>query len=237
MPASDRFRRLALPCKPVAGVAIALALLMAGGTARANDYDEVDRLLRARNPMAALARVDQALAERPRDPQLRFMRAVALADAGRTSEALELLQRLTQDYPELPEPHNNLAVIHAASGDLDRAHAALQTALRLNPDYLSKFEDDTTADAFARIECHYFVNGGFLRTPTQLLDDVPRIRHLPATIVQGRYDIVCPMKSAWDLHKAWPEADLRIVPDAGHSAFEPGILAELVAATDRYAGR
>ena len=109
--------------------------------------------------------------------------------------------------------------------------------LRLNPDYLSKFEDDTTADAFARIECHYFVNGGFLRTPTQLLDDVPRIRHLPATIVQGRYDIVCPMKSAWDLHKAWPEADLRIVPDAGHSAFEPGILAELVAATDRYAGR
>ncbi|MFM7624991.1 MAG: alpha/beta fold hydrolase, partial [Gammaproteobacteria bacterium] len=109
--------------------------------------------------------------------------------------------------------------------------------LRLNPDYLSKFDDDTTADAFARIECHYFVNGGFLRTPTQLLDDVPRIRHLPATIVQGRYDIVCPMKSAWDLHKAWPEADLRVVPDAGHSAFEPGILAELVAATDRYAAR
>jgi len=109
--------------------------------------------------------------------------------------------------------------------------------LRQNPDYVAKFEEDEVADAFARIECHYFVNGGFLRTPSQLLDDVPKIRHLPCTIVQGRYDVVCPMKSAWDLHKAWPEADLRIVADAGHSAFEPGILSELVAATDRYAGR
>lgn len=109
--------------------------------------------------------------------------------------------------------------------------------LRLNPDYVAKFEQDEVAEAFARIECHYFIHGGFLRTPSQLLDDVPKIRHLPCTIVQGRYDIVCPMKSAWDLHCAWPEADLRIVADAGHSAFEPGILSELIAATDRYANR
>jgi proline iminopeptidase len=107
--------------------------------------------------------------------------------------------------------------------------------LRLNPDYVAKFGEDVYAEAFARIECHYFVNGGFLSSPTQLLDEVPRIRHLPCTIVQGRYDVVCPMKSAWDLHKAWPEADLRIVADAGHSAFEPGTLHELVEATDRYA--
>jgi proline iminopeptidase len=109
--------------------------------------------------------------------------------------------------------------------------------LRLNPDYVAKFAEDEVADAFARIECHYFINGGFLRTPSQLLDDVPKIRHLPCTIVQGRYDVVCPMKSAWDLHRAWPEADLRIIADAGHSAFEPGILSELVATTDRYATR
>ena len=89
----------------------------------------------------------------------------------------------------------------------------------------------------ARIESHYFVNRGFLRSESQLLDDVPRIRHIPATIVQGRYDIVCPAKSAWDLHRAWPEADLRIVPDAGHSAFEPGNVHELVSATDRYRSR
>ena len=107
--------------------------------------------------------------------------------------------------------------------------------LNVNPDYIAKFEEDTFAEAFARIECHYFIHGGFLRTPGQLLGDVPRIRHLPCTIVQGRYDVVCPMKSAWDLHRAWPEADLRIVPDAGHSAFEPGNISELVAATDRYA--
>jgi proline iminopeptidase len=107
--------------------------------------------------------------------------------------------------------------------------------LRLNPDYVAKFGEDTYAAAFARIECHYFVNGGFLRSENELLNEVHRIRKIPAVIVQGRYDIVCPMRSAWDLHRAWPEADLRIVPDAGHSAFEKGITSELVSATDRFA--
>ena len=109
--------------------------------------------------------------------------------------------------------------------------------LRASAGDLSKFDDPAFAAAFARIECHYFINGGFLRTPTQLLDDVPEIRQIPAVIVQGRYDVICPMKNAWDLHRAWPEADLRIVPDAGHSAFEPGITDELVRATDRFATR
>ncbi|MSQ99841.1 MAG: prolyl aminopeptidase [Gammaproteobacteria bacterium] len=107
--------------------------------------------------------------------------------------------------------------------------------LALNPDYILKFKESEFSEAFARIECHYFVNGGFLSSPNQLLDDVPKIRHIPGVIVQGRYDVVCPMKSAWDLHQAWPEADLRIVGEAGHSAFEPGILSELVAATDHFA--
>ena len=66
--------------------------------------------------------------------------------------------------------------------------------------------------------------------------DIDRIRHIPAVIVQGRYDVVCPMTSAWDLHKAWPEARLQIVADAGHSAFEPGIVHELISATDRFCG-
>jgi proline iminopeptidase len=106
--------------------------------------------------------------------------------------------------------------------------------LQTDPASIGKFADAQFAAAFARIECHYFINGGFLRTPSQLLDDVPRIRHIPAVIVQGRYDVVCPMKSAWDLHKAWPEADFRVVADAGHSAFEPGITHELICATDRF---
>ena len=109
--------------------------------------------------------------------------------------------------------------------------------LRTNPKYVAKFDDPDYAAAFARIEAHYFVNRGFLGSDDQLLRDTGRIRHIPGVIVQGRYDMVCPMRSAWDLHRAWPEAELRIVPDAGHSAFETGISRELVAATDRYARR
>jgi proline iminopeptidase len=105
--------------------------------------------------------------------------------------------------------------------------------LRANPAYVAKFENPDYAAAFARIEAHYFVNRGFMESDDQLLRDIEHIRHIPAVIVQGRYDIVCPMRSAWDLHRAWPEAELRIVPDAGHSAFEPAITQELVAATDR----
>jgi len=107
--------------------------------------------------------------------------------------------------------------------------------LQSDPGYVAKFDDPEYAAAFARIECHYFVNKGFLKRDDQLLRDVKRMRHIPGVIVQGRYDVVCPMRSAWDLHRAWPEAELRIVPDAGHSAFERGIARELVAATDCFA--
>ena len=106
-----------------------------------------------------------------------------------------------------------------------------------SPDAVKHWSQDNFALAVARIECHYFVNRGFMRSESQLLDDVTRIRHIPATIVQGRYDMVCPATSAWDLHRVWPEADLRLVPDAGHSAFEPGNTHELVQATDRYRSR
>ncbi|MBX3726397.1 MAG: prolyl aminopeptidase [Xanthomonadales bacterium] len=104
-----------------------------------------------------------------------------------------------------------------------------------DPVHVAATQADAFALAFARIESHYFVNGGFFETDGQLLRDIDRIRHIPATIVQGRYDVVCPMRSAWDLHRAWPQAELRIVDDAGHSAFEPGIAGALVEATDRYA--
>lgn len=102
-------------------------------------------------------------------------------------------------------------------------------------DTIARFSGDEVALALARIEAHYFVNGGFLESPDQILRDAAKIRGIPGVIVQGRYDMVCPMVSAWDLHQAWPEADLRIVADAGHSAFEPGITHELVSATERFA--
>lgn len=103
-----------------------------------------------------------------------------------------------------------------------------------NPDVISRFGADEFATSLARIECHYFVNRGFFEKETKLLDDIGRIRHIPAVIVQGRYDIPCPMQSAWDLHRAWPEAELRITTDAGHSAYEPGNTSALVEATDRF---
>ena len=103
--------------------------------------------------------------------------------------------------------------------------------------YINSSGEDEFALAFARIECHYFVNGGFFEHDDQLLRNVDRIRRIPTVIVQGRYDVVCPMRSAWDLHRAWPEAELRVVQDAGHSAFEPGITHELIEATDTFARR
>lgn len=105
-----------------------------------------------------------------------------------------------------------------------------------DPAHIEAAAGDAFALAFARIECHYFVHGGFFDRDDQLLANAYRLRNIPAVIVQGRYDVVCPARSAFDLHQAWPEAELRIVSDAGHSAFEPGNLHELVLATDRFAG-
>ncbi|MEU1686596.1 prolyl aminopeptidase [Micromonospora sp. NPDC005707] len=111
---------------------------------------------------------------------------------------------------------------------------AVNSSLRPDPGVLAHFTAEEQALPIARILSHYAVHGGFL-TETQLLDGVDRIRHLPAVIINGRYDLCCPPVSAYDLARRWPEADLRIVPDAGHSAAEPGIARELLRATDRFA--
>ena len=106
-----------------------------------------------------------------------------------------------------------------------------------NAGYVAKMGEDDFADAFARIECHYFMHLGWMDDDRALLDNVHRLRGIPGVIVQGRYDVVCPMESAWALHRAWPEAELRIAEDAGHAAHEPGILHELINATDGFRGR
>lgn len=95
---------------------------------------------------------------------------------------------------------------------------------------------DAFALAFARIENHYFVHGAWL-DEGQLLRDVAKIAHLPGVIVQGRYDIATPVRTAWELHRAWPEAEFHLIADAGHATTEPGILAALLDATDRFAAR
>ncbi|HVF86614.1 MAG TPA: prolyl aminopeptidase [Pyrinomonadaceae bacterium] len=101
---------------------------------------------------------------------------------------------------------------------------------------VDQFGEAHMALALARIECHYFRNNAFFDTENYLIENVDKVRHIPTVIVQGRYDVVCPMMSAWELHRAWPEADLIITPDAGHSATEPGNIAALVGATDRFRG-
>lgn len=107
--------------------------------------------------------------------------------------------------------------------------------LRPAPETEAAFGDGHFAEAFARIECHYFVNGGFFERPDWILANVDRLAAIPATIVQGRYDVVCPLRSAWELAQAWPRAELQIIPDAGHSATEPGTLRALLAAVARHA--
>ena len=110
------------------------------------------------------------------------------------------------------------------------------SSLSYNPDMANSFSDPKFALAFALIENHYFVNKGFLEHENQLIETgIDIIRHIPTTIVQGRYDIVCPMATAWELSKNWPEAKLVIAPSSGHTAFEKEITHELIKATNEYA--
>jgi proline iminopeptidase len=110
--------------------------------------------------------------------------------------------------------------------------------LSLLPDFdrVRQFSQDHYALAFARIECHYFVNGGFFETDDQLIRNAGRLKDIPCVIVHGRYDVVTPVRIAFDLKRAWPEADLRVVPDSGHAMTEPGIVHELIAATRIFSG-
>ncbi len=107
---------------------------------------------------------------------------------------------------------------------------------KLIPDtqMVAHYGADQFAEAFARIECHYFANKGFLPTDNYLIEQIDHIRHLPCIIVHGRYDVVCPVENAWELHQAWPEATLHITPDAGHALSEVGTTARLIAATGTF---
>ncbi|TVQ54405.1 MAG: prolyl aminopeptidase [Rhodobacteraceae bacterium] len=106
--------------------------------------------------------------------------------------------------------------------------------LRADPRGRPGFGDAAYARAFSRIECHYFHNRGFLPEDDHILKRIGAIRDIPGVIVQGRYDMVCPPASAFALHRAWPSSELRVVGDAGHALSEPGITAELLAATDAF---
>ena len=134
---------------PLSAAIVVLAAACMATSARADDAADISQMLRSGRPAQALERADRALQARPRDVQLRFLQAVALNDAGRREQAIEAFTALTQDHPELPEPHNNLAVLHAARNDLDKARESLERAIRANPDYAVAHEN--LGDIHARL--------------------------------------------------------------------------------------
>jgi proline iminopeptidase len=136
---------------------------------------------------------------------------------------LEAYYRLLID----PDP-----AVHMPAARIWSVYEGSCSTLLPNPGVVADFASDRVALGLARIEAHYFMHDIFL-PENFLLDNVARLRAIPGVIVQGRYDVVCPAVSADDLHRAWPEAEYVVVPDAGHSAFEPGIRSQLVAITER----
>jgi proline iminopeptidase len=140
---------------------------------------------------------------------------------------------LASYYVRLTDPD---PAVHLPAARVWSTYEGACSTLLPSPETVAHFGGDTVALGLARIEAHYFRHDIFL-PKNFLLDNVERIRQIPAVIVQGRYDSVCPIVSADDLHRVWPEAEYIIIPDAGHSAWEPGICAELVAATESFKAR
>jgi len=128
---------------------LALAAGLCSGLAMADEYSEVSKMLRAGRLAEAEARVDRHLASKPRDPQMRYFKGVIQRDSGRPAEALATFTKLAEDYPELPEPHNSVAVLHAAQGDYEKARGALEMAIRANPGYATAHEN--LGDIHARL--------------------------------------------------------------------------------------
>jgi proline iminopeptidase len=152
-----------------------------------------------------------------------YLRPIPVPERGDLISAYH--RRLTH-----PDPDVQLEAARAWSAWEGKTLSLLPDAERVR-----RFSEDAYALAFARIECHYFMHGGFFDADDQLIRAAHRLRHIPGVIVHGRYDVVTPAKIAVDLARAWPEADLRIVADAGHAMTESGIVHELVTATNRFA--
>lgn len=134
-------------------------------------------------------------------------------------------------YSQLTSSDKNLQLVAAKRWSIWEASTS---KLKQDTDFIEEYEDPEKAIPFARIECHYFMNNAFFEGDNFLLENINKISHLPCVIVQGRYDVVCPAKSAWELHKSWPHSKLTLVPDAGHSVSEIGIRHELINATEAF---
>ncbi|MGH6638413.1 MAG: tetratricopeptide repeat protein, partial [Polaromonas sp.] len=148
-----------------------LAATLSVSMAHADDYADVSRLMRAGQFAEALAKADQYLASKPRDPQMRFFKGVIQTETGKTSEAIATFSKITEDYPELPEPYNNIAVLYAGQSQFDKARAALEMAIRTNPSYATAHEN--LGDVYARLASQAYskalqLDGGNAGVPPKL---------------------------------------------------------------------
>lgn len=159
----------------------AFAFGLAAGAARADELLEARKLLRAGEREAAMQRVEGVLAAKPSDQQARFLKGVILAEDGRVPEAIEVYQRLVQDYPELAEAHNNLAVLYAARGDLERARQSLDMAIRANPDYATAQEN--LGDVYIQLAARAYERAGQLDAASR---SAPRKLALAREVVKPR---------------------------------------------------
>lgn len=128
---------------------LTLAAALMFSTAHADEYADVSQLVRAGKLSEALSKADQYLATKPRDPQMRFLKGVIQRDSGKTTDAISTFTRLTEDFPELPEPYNNLAVLYAGQSQFDKARTALEMAIRTNPSYATAHEN--LGDVYAKL--------------------------------------------------------------------------------------
>jgi tetratricopeptide (TPR) repeat protein len=151
--------------------AFTLAAACASGVSWADDYTDISQLLRANKFTEAMTLTDSKLAIKPADPQLRFLKGVVQRNLGKQAEAIATFTKLTQDYPELPEPYNNLAVLYAAQGQYDKARATLEMAIRTNPNYATAYEN--LGDVYARLASQSYnkallLDNGNLAIPPKL---------------------------------------------------------------------
>lgn len=149
-----RTPRPASPLRALAARTLFACALLGMGAAHADDYGDVNALLRSGKSAEALAKADAYIKANPRDPQMRFLRGVVLSEQNKPAEAIDAFTKLTQDYPELPEPYNNLAALYANRGELDKARAALESAIRLNPNYATAHEN--LGDVYARLAAQQY---------------------------------------------------------------------------------
>ncbi|MDR6518459.1 Flp pilus assembly protein TadD [Variovorax paradoxus] len=158
-------------------IAFALLFSLWGSAAHANEYDDVNALLRQGKSNEALAKADTYIAGKPRDPQMRFLRGVILTEQNKQAEAIAAFTQLTQDFPELSEPYNNLAALYASQSKFDQARAALEQALKLNPNYATAHEN--LGDVYARLAAQEYVRAQqFASTNASVVPKLALIRQI-----------------------------------------------------------